>query len=71
MLSAVIQRRGLPWNAAFDGDAVCIDDAGPLPVRELDGDLKLTLLSPSREELRGLRPKWKEEVDKAGIAPGS
>jgi hypothetical protein len=71
MLSAVIQRRGLPWNAAFDGAAVCIDDAGGLPERELDGDLKLTLLSPSRDELRRLRPKWKEEVEKAGISPGS
>jgi hypothetical protein len=71
MLSAVIQRRKIPWNAAFDGGAVCIDDAGPLPSRELEGGLRLTLLSPSRAELRKLRPKWKEEVEKAGIAPGS
>jgi hypothetical protein len=71
MLSAVIQHRKLPWNKAFGGGAVCIDDDGSLPQRELEGGLRLTILSPSRTELRKLRPKWKKEVEKAGIAPGS
>jgi hypothetical protein len=71
MVSAVIEHRGLPWNAAFDGAAVSIPDDGALPRKELEGGLTLTVLSPTRAELTRLRPKWKDEVEKAGIAPGS
>jgi hypothetical protein len=71
MVSAVIKRRGIPWNAAFDGKAVCIPDVGDLPEVMLPGGLTVTVLSPSKAELRALRPVWKAEAEKAGITPGS
>ncbi|GAA1038404.1 hypothetical protein GCM10009557_54300 [Virgisporangium ochraceum] len=64
-LSAAIRRRGLSWNGAFGGEAVMVPDAGQLPVRELPGGLRLTLLSPTRQALADLRPVWKKEVEKA------
>lgn len=64
-LSKAIRKRRLPWNAAFDGGAVMVPDTGPLPVRELPGGLRLTLLSPTRQALADLRPAWKEVVEEA------
>jgi hypothetical protein len=69
-LSAAIVRRGLPWNADFDGQAVMVPDSGPLPVVELPDGMRLTLLSPTRAGLARLRPVWEREVKKAGMVPG-
>jgi hypothetical protein len=71
MISAVIKRRGLPWNEAFDRKAVVVPKSGRLPRKKLPGGLALTLLSPTVEDLRRLVPKWEEEVKKAGIERGS
>jgi hypothetical protein len=60
----------LPWNRAFDGKAVVASDAGPLPSRELEGGLRLTLLSPTVDKLRDLRPQWEQEVREANLDPG-
>jgi hypothetical protein len=73
MVSAVIQTRGLPWNEAFGGKDEPVQvaaDGKPVP-HELAGGMKVTLLSPTRNDLALLRPKWKKEVEKAGIEPGS
>jgi len=70
-MSAAIERRGLAWNAAFDGAAVVVPEEGPLPVVELPGGLRLTVLSPTRAELAALRPVWQREVEKAGLVPGT
>jgi hypothetical protein len=70
-LSAAIVRRRLPWNHNFDGAAVMVPDDGPLPVRELPGGLRLTLLGPTRAALVALRPVWSKEVIKAGLVPGA
>jgi hypothetical protein len=70
-LSAAIKQRRLPWNEAFGGAAVMVPEAGPLPVRELPGGLRLTLLSPTRQALADLRPVWKAEVEAAGLVPGA
>lgn len=69
-LSAAIVRRRLAWNRDFDGEAVMVPDQGPLPVVELPGGMRLTLLSPTREALAELRPVWEREVRKAGMVPG-
>ena len=50
----------VPWNAAFKGGPVMIDK--DLPVRELDGGMRLTLLSPYRQQLIDLLPKWEKEL---------
>lgn len=71
MLSALIQRRKLPWNAAFGGGRVALAGRGALPVITLPGGLRLTLLSPTRRELANLQPVWAKELRKAGLEPDS
>lgn len=70
-LGDALRRRRLPWNASFDGRAVVVPDDGPLPVVDLPGDLRLTLLSPSPTRLSELRPVWEREVREAGLVPGA
>ena len=69
-LTSLILKQNLPWNEAFGGESVVVPDEGPLPVHELKGGMKLTLLSPMWEQLEKLRPKWKKEVEAAGLVPG-
>lgn len=68
-LSGLIRKRKLPWNDAFGGKAVVVDDQGPLPVDTLPGGMKLTLLSPSRAKLKALRSYWVKDL-KGKLAPG-
>lgn len=58
-----------PWNVAFDKKAAVVPEQGELPRRELAGGLTLTLLSPTVQALRDLRPVWEKEVRKAGLDP--
>jgi len=69
-LTASILKHELPWNKKFDGKAVMIHDDQPLPEITLDGGMKLTLLSPTMENLAVLRDKWEKEVEKANLIPG-
>src|SRR5260370_6502308 len=71
MLSAVIETRGLAWNAKFGGGPVEADRAGRLPCVELAGGFRLTLLTPGRPELVRLRKGLEREIPPAGLAPGS
>lgn len=57
------------WNAAFRGAPVFVPAAGPLPVRELPGGLRLTLLSPRKVELEKLRTAYLKALEAAEIAP--
>ncbi|MDQ3689230.1 MAG: hypothetical protein M3406_04195 [Chloroflexota bacterium] len=77
MLAAILERKKpwgakLPWNRAFArGPVQIVDDPTvDLPVRTLDGGMKLTLLSPTRNELARLAPYWKKEVLAAEFCPG-
>lgn len=70
-LSAAIVGRGLAWNDGFASGAVMVPDAGPLPVVDLPGGMRLTLLGPTRTALADLRPVWQREVTKAGLVPGA
>lgn len=59
--------RHIPWNRAFDGGPVRIEDA---PVeRVLPGGMRLTLLSPDPAKLLALEPRWEEECRRAGLDP--
>ncbi len=71
MLGAVIEERGLAWNASFDGGPVEADGAPNLRCIPLTGGLRLTLLTPGRAELIELRRVWEREIRRAGFAPGS
>jgi hypothetical protein len=59
------------WNRAFGGGPVVIPPTGKLPTKRLRGGLELTLLSPTRDDLARLAPKWARECEKAGLVPGS
>jgi len=69
--SALLQYRLRPgaWNGAFKG-AVVVPASGPLPEKSLDGGMKLTLLSPSREKLDKMREAWRKDLKASGIKPG-
>jgi beta-lactamase superfamily II metal-dependent hydrolase len=69
-LSAAIVKHQLNWNGAFNGKAVVIPSTGVLPVIDLEGGMKLTLLSPEKQNLVKLRDKWEKEVKHAGLIPG-
>jgi len=72
-LSARLVSNNLPWNAAFGGRGVAIEEGESceLPVRELAGGMRLTLLAPTLDRLRRLRPVWEHEIRKNGLEPGS
>lgn len=57
-----LTRRDLPWNKAFGDKAVVVSATGSLPAWTLPGGLRLTLLSPTREQLDRLRARWKETI---------
>jgi hypothetical protein len=67
-LTRAILENHIPWNAKFQGKPV--ETAGQCPVRQLDGGLTLTVLSPNRAKLEALIPKWKSECRNEGLIPG-
>ncbi|NOK34753.1 MBL fold metallo-hydrolase [Corallococcus exercitus] len=69
-LSELLVKNSLPWNKLFAGEAIKVPDSGPLPIRDLDGGLRLTLLSPTREGLEKLDKKWTDTLMSQGIIPG-
>jgi hypothetical protein len=70
-LSGVLDQHPDHWNVAFGGSAVRVPDEGPLPVIELPGGMRLTLLAPDRAAMLKLVPEWEETCRKAGIVPGA
>ena len=70
-LSALIQARRLPWNAAFDGGAVLAASSGEPPALVLPGGARATVLSPTEAELAALRDAWESELEEAGLEPDS
>jgi beta-lactamase superfamily II metal-dependent hydrolase len=70
MFSTAIQDLELRWNDWREGQAIVID-SDPLPVCQLPGGMKLTLLSPQPAELKKLAPVWTRELKRYGLEPGS
>ncbi len=69
-LTDLLVRNGISWNAqGFDAEAVVVPSAGDLPRVELDGGLRLTLLSPTFSLLADLRKDWEESCDDINITP--
>jgi beta-lactamase superfamily II metal-dependent hydrolase len=66
-LTACLGRLGWDWNCAFGEGPVCLPEAGGLPIYELEGGMKITLLSPTRQALMKLRPEWEKEVGSANL----
>lgn len=69
-LSTSIIKHKLPWNKAFDHNAVVVPESGELPRISLAGGMQIILLSPYSANLQKLRPIWEKEVTLAGLVPG-
>ena len=67
------QRTGTQvWNLGFAKELAVIDrKEGTLPVVELPGDCRLTLLSPDHERLLDLKDNWAKELKAAGLRSGN
>lgn len=52
------------WNEAFDRSAIQVDSLGNLPEIRLAGGLNLILLSPYKDQLERLQPKWQQELER-------
>jgi len=68
--SNLVLNKKWPWNEAFGGKAVFFSESGKLPEIELDGEMKLTLLSPTPNKLAILKDKWDEEITANDKEPG-
>jgi beta-lactamase superfamily II metal-dependent hydrolase len=60
-LAKLLQKKKLPWNAAFGGHAVVVPENGELPSHKLAGGATITLLSPYRESLQLLAKCWDDD----------
>jgi len=70
-VSGLIEQAGYAWNRAFGGGPVVVPQTGPLPRLELEGGMRLTLLSPTVQGLGRLRSLWNREAMRSGFSPGS
>ena len=69
LIGSMLGETARPWNAAFNGQAVAVEDDS-LPVIELPGGMRVTILSPRRQRLAKLRSVWQHELERAGFTPG-
>lgn len=58
---------GRPWNRSFCKRSLRLPKEGLPPTKDFPGGLKLTLLSPTVDQLLALKPVWEKECKKAGI----
>lgn len=56
--SNALREKQLPVNVRFGGKAVVLPEAGALPQFDLDGGLRLTLISPDHSRLQKLKAEW-------------
>jgi beta-lactamase superfamily II metal-dependent hydrolase len=63
-LSSLIQLREIPWNTSFCEGAVACATNG-VNITSLPGGAKVTILSPTEEQLTSLAKVWDKEVRKA------
>jgi hypothetical protein len=69
-LTTLLETRALPWNQAFSGKAVVVPEDGDLPTFSIPGGMRIEVISPRREQLTALIPKWEAECRRAHLVPG-
>ncbi len=70
MFSSAILDFELPWNMWRAGASI-LTDGDTLPEHVLPGGMRLTLLSPTRQQLTKLAPIWTRELKRYGLTPGA
>jgi hypothetical protein len=68
-LSTALLALQIPWNKHFNGGPVRVREDGALPSVTLDGGMQLTIMGPTIDKLRKLKPVWERECRKAGLDP--
>lgn len=66
-VTAGIVKSKWPWNAQFASSIVSLDSPEARAPLTFDGNLRLTLLSPSDRKLAELLPVWDAELKKANL----
>lgn len=66
-LAALIAKQGLKWNVASGWGPMEVPSAGPLPCHCLPDGMRLTLLSPGREQLEAMIGPWDHELADAKV----
>jgi len=61
-LGKLIVKYNLPWNQSFGGHAV-VCHLDHIVEKQLDGGMKLTILSPTSEDLGKLKKEWDEVLE--------
>lgn len=51
-----------PWNTLLDGGSICRREGEPLKVIELAGGMRVTILGPTVQRLKELKPDWEKEI---------
>lgn len=62
MLTRIIKHRKLPWNQAFQGNAIVAPEVGAPPLISLPDGLQVTILSPYQQHLIRLIPAWEDAL---------
>jgi beta-lactamase superfamily II metal-dependent hydrolase len=62
IFSAILKKYRLPWNKHWKGGTVVAQD-NSLPEFTLDGGMRLTILSPTKQSLTLLKENWKKEIE--------
>jgi hypothetical protein len=62
ILGTLIKERGLPWNEAFGGKAVIVQDA--FAPKDLGSGMRATVVGPTRKELTTLLGEWDKVLEK-------
>jgi glyoxylase-like metal-dependent hydrolase (beta-lactamase superfamily II) len=70
ILGVQLDALGWTWNEAFDTGLVVVGDGdGEPPFVDLEGDLRLTLLSPNPGQMATLKTKWLAELEQNHLDP--
>jgi beta-lactamase superfamily II metal-dependent hydrolase len=62
-VTTALTENGYDWNTDFDGGPIIVGDE--LPTVELEGGMKLTILSPDLRQLGDMAKPWDEALDTA------
>lgn len=66
-VSALIDKARIPWNRSFDKGPIVARPDEPFPFAMLDGEMKLTVLTPTPERMTKLAAEWEKVLADEGL----